>query len=137
MTWVASSKSRSRRKSNSSLLAVSSLSMHSVSGDTVAELEEGEELQLTLSQGQKQLLSASRVLLRRPRVAMLDEVAASLPASLAKGAITKLLNHFSEIDATVLLVTHQQELAALCDRVVTVSSGRILSDVDTPSVSNK
>lgn len=88
---------------------------------------------IQLSQGQKQLLCAARVLLRKPKVALLDEVSASLEPQLADSVLRTLLSRFAEGDATVLLVTHQEELKAQCDRIVTVADGRISSDI--PAVS--
>ncbi|CAK0803132.1 unnamed protein product [Prorocentrum cordatum] len=64
---------------------------------------------LALSQGQRQLLCAARALLRRPRVAMLDEVSASLPSDVAASTVQTLLDRFKQRGAAVLLVTHQQE----------------------------
>jgi ABC-type multidrug transport system fused ATPase/permease subunit len=82
---------------------------------------------LLLSQGQKQLLCAARTLLREPRVALLDEISASLPASSAKYTTSALLTRFKENEAAVLLVTHQTEIAAACDRTVTISNGRVVN----------
>ncbi|CAK0840143.1 unnamed protein product [Prorocentrum cordatum] len=83
---------------------------------------------LALSQGQRQLLCAARALLRRPRVVLLDEVSASLPSELATSTVETLLDRFKQRGAAVLLVTHQEELLPLCDRVVTVAGGRIVGD---------
>lgn len=84
--------------------------------------------QLALSQGQQQLLCAARALLRRPRVALLDEVTASLPAETAAATVGTLFRRFRERGATVLLVTHQESLLPLCGRVVTVAGGQVKSD---------
>jgi len=83
---------------------------------------------LALSQGHQQLLCAARMLLRRPRVVLLDEVTASLPAETADATVSTLFRLFKEYDATVLLVTHQEALVYRCERVVTVASGRVISD---------
>lgn len=83
---------------------------------------------LALSQGQRQLLCAARVLLRQPRVAMLDEVSACLPADVATSITSSLLERFTEEDASVLLVTHQPHIAAACDRIVTLAGGCIVGD---------
>lgn len=86
------------------------------------------ESRLMLSQGEQQLLSAARALLRRPRVVLLDEVTACLPAEVAKGTLEALLARFKEASATVLVVTHQENLLKCCDRIVRVSAGRVVSD---------
>lgn len=83
---------------------------------------------LALSQGQQQLLCAARVLLRRPCVVLLDEVTASLPPELALSTVSSLIRTFKDGDAVVVLVTHQEELVACCDRLVTVDAGHVVSD---------
>mmetsp|Transcript_109776 Transcript_109776/g.354170 ORF Transcript_109776/g.354170 Transcript_109776/m.354170 type:complete len:790 (+) Transcript_109776:306-2675(+) len=86
------------------------------------------EGRLVLSQGQQQMLSAARALLRRPRVVLLDEVTACLPSEAAKGALQTLLGRFKDVRATVLVVTHQEHLLQCCDRIIRVAGGRVVSD---------
>jgi len=88
----------------------------------------GDTGDLALSQGQRQLLCAARVLLRHPKVVMLDEVSASLPAKMACGVVSSLIQRFKEDDASLLLVTHQEELIQYCERVVTIAAGRVVGD---------
>jgi len=92
------------------------------------EADDQEAHKPALSQGQMQLLCAARVLLRRPKVAMLDEVTASLPPETTISTVTALIGRFKEVNAVVLLVTHQEEILQCCDRIVTVSAGRIFKD---------
>eukprot|EP00929_Paragymnodinium_shiwhaense_P040611 TRINITY_DN21180_c0_g1_i1.p1 TRINITY_DN21180_c0_g1~~TRINITY_DN21180_c0_g1_i1.p1 ORF type:complete len:1503 (+),score=344.46 TRINITY_DN21180_c0_g1_i1:167-4675(+) len=82
---------------------------------------------LTLSQGQQQLLCAARALLRRPRVALLDEVTSSLQPETADATAAQLIGQFKENKATVLLVTHQERLLSICDRSVHIAAGRVVS----------
>lgn len=87
---------------------------------------------LALSLGQKQMLCATRVLLRRPRVALLDEVTAALPQEIALNTVQSLLGHLKAQGAAVLLVTHKEELLCCGERLVTVSDGRIVEDRRLP-----
>jgi len=80
------------------------------------------------SAGQSQMLCAARVLLRQPKVAMLDEVAASLPSEAASNMVSTLVGRFKEHKSTVLLVTHQENLLSCCDRVVRIAGGRVVGD---------
>eukprot|EP00931_Biecheleriopsis_adriatica_P111667 TRINITY_DN8609_c0_g1_i2.p1 TRINITY_DN8609_c0_g1~~TRINITY_DN8609_c0_g1_i2.p1 ORF type:complete len:1440 (+),score=273.74 TRINITY_DN8609_c0_g1_i2:81-4400(+) len=81
-----------------------------------------------LSQGQCQSLCAARALLRRPKVALLDEVTAALPAATASSTVHALLQCFRACGATTLLVTHQEKLVSFCDRMVQLSGGRVVFD---------
>jgi ATP-binding cassette subfamily C (CFTR/MRP) protein 1 len=83
---------------------------------------------LQLSQGQKQLLCAARVLLRKPRVVLLDEVTSCLGADIGAEILTTLIGEFSAINSTVILVTHKDDQRKFCNRVVTIEAGRIKSD---------
>jgi len=96
--------------------------------EVVASDSGGGPGRLALSQGHQQLLCAARMLLRQPRVVLLDEVTASLPAETADTTVATLFRLFKKRDATVLLVTHQEALLHRCERVVTISSGRVISD---------
>lgn len=42
---------------------------------------------------------------------------------------------FQEINATTLLVTHQDELTSVCDRTICLSQGRVVTDTASPVVS--
>eukprot|EP00746_Dinoflagellata_sp_MGD_P087117 gnl/MRDRNA2_/MRDRNA2_34582_c0_seq1.p1 gnl/MRDRNA2_/MRDRNA2_34582_c0~~gnl/MRDRNA2_/MRDRNA2_34582_c0_seq1.p1 ORF type:complete len:1184 (-),score=198.39 gnl/MRDRNA2_/MRDRNA2_34582_c0_seq1:23-3457(-) len=83
---------------------------------------------LQLSQGQRQLLCAARVLLRKPRVVLLDEVTSCLAPEIGAEILTTLIGEFSALNATVILITHKDDQRKFCNRVVTIDAGRIKSD---------
>merc|ERR1719235_1306641 len=89
---------------------------------------------LQLSQGQKQLLCAARVLLRKPRVVLLDEVTSCLAPEIGAEILTTLIGEFSALNATVILITHKDDQRKFCNRVVTIDAGRVKSDRRGPAV---
>eukprot|EP00928_Gymnodinium_smaydae_P048848 TRINITY_DN32714_c0_g1_i1.p1 TRINITY_DN32714_c0_g1~~TRINITY_DN32714_c0_g1_i1.p1 ORF type:complete len:1195 (+),score=136.76 TRINITY_DN32714_c0_g1_i1:262-3585(+) len=91
----------------------------------------GDGAAVSLSQGQCQLLCAARILLRKQRVVLLDEVTSTLPQETASATVRSMVSHFKSTDAAVLLVTHKDEVVSCCERIVTISRGEVISDVKT------
>lgn len=82
----------------------------------------------TLSGGQKQLLAIASVLVTEPALVVADEPTTLLDLGNARRIGTLLLE---EIDARVVLVTHDLELATRCDVAVLFDQGRVIA-VDEP-----
>jgi ABC-2 type transport system ATP-binding protein len=81
----------------------------------------------SLSGGQQQRLSVALALIGRPRVAVLDEMTASLDPEGRRDA-WELIEKFRDDGTTVLLVTHgMDEAERLCNRVALMDGGRIIA----------
>lgn len=80
-----------------------------------------------LSGGQRQLVHLTRVLLRRPKIWLLDEPTASLDQGTEKRAIAAL-NGAMRPDDTLILTTHKAELLHLVSRVLVVSNHQVVLD---------
>lgn len=81
-----------------------------------------------LSGGQQQRLAVALALIGRPQVAVLDELTTGLDPQ-GRRDIWGLIAKIRDDGATVLLVTHfMDEAEYLCDRVVVISDGRVLSE---------
>jgi predicted ABC-type transport system involved in lysophospholipase L1 biosynthesis ATPase subunit len=79
-----------------------------------------------LSGGESQRVAVARALVNRPRVVLADEPTGNLDSQTARQVITLILDHVREHDATLILVTHDEELAASCtDRIIRLVDGRI------------
>jgi predicted ABC-type transport system involved in lysophospholipase L1 biosynthesis ATPase subunit len=79
-----------------------------------------------LSGGEAQRVAVARALVNRPRILLADEPTGNLDSRTARQVMDLILDHVREHAATLVLVTHDEELAASCtDRVVRMVDGRI------------
>ncbi len=82
-----------------------------------------------LSGGESQRVAIARALVNRPRVILADEPTGNLDSQTARQVIALILDHVREQAATLVLVTHDEELAASCtDRVVRLVDGRVAAE---------
>lgn len=78
-----------------------------------------------LSGGEKQRVAAARALMMSPSVILADEPSGSLDESNKKELHNLLLQLREKYNQTIIIVTHDKELAAISDRVVEMVDGRI------------
>ncbi|KAJ0395743.1 hypothetical protein P43SY_004274 [Pythium insidiosum] len=90
-------------------------------GKLHAELHENAE---NLSQGERQLLCLSRVLLKRAKVVVLDEATASIDDR-SDEALQRVI-HAEMADATILSIAHRLDSVLQLDRVVVMEQGRVV-----------
>ena len=83
----------------------------------------------SLSGGEKQLLALASVLVRSPQLVVADEPTTLLDLGHARRMGNLLIEH---IDAQVVIVTHDLELASRCDVAVRFAHGR-LTEVGSPA----
>ena len=81
----------------------------------------------TLSGGEQQRVALARAFAPRPPLLFADEPTGSLDAVTGERVIELLFELNREAGATLVLVTHDAQLAARCDRRVTLVAGRIES----------
>ncbi len=78
-----------------------------------------------LSGGEKQRVAAARALMMQPTIILADEPTGSLDEK-NKQELSELLLHLrQQYGQTILLVTHDKELAQMCDRVIEIKDGVI------------
>lgn len=80
-----------------------------------------------LSGGQRQRVAIARALVTEPAILLADEPTGNLDSS----TTTEIMSLFDQLHAegqTLILVTHEQEIADRCHRVVTLRDGHLMSD---------
>ncbi len=80
-----------------------------------------------LSGGEKQRVAAARALIMNPDVILADEPSGSLDSANKKELHHLLLSMREKYRQTIIIVTHDAELAAICDRIIQIRDGVILS----------
>lgn len=80
-----------------------------------------------LSGGQRQRVAIARALVNQPSLILADEPTGNLD-SVTSDEIMEILGHLNEEGHTVIVVTHEDDIAARCRRVIRLSDGRVISD---------
>ncbi len=80
----------------------------------------------TLSGGVRQRVAIARAVLRRPALLVLDEPTAHLDVPTVESIVRNLRQALP--GTTLLVVTHDHEVARQCDRTVTLEDGRFIAD---------
>lgn len=80
-----------------------------------------------LSGGQKQRVAIARALVNNPTIILADEPTGALDSK-TSAQIMQLLVELNQEGKTVILVTHEEEIAAYADRVITLKDGLVIED---------
>jgi len=80
-----------------------------------------------LSGGQRQRVAIARALVNRPSILLADEPTGNLDSSTSE-EIMKVFEHLADTGQTVIMVTHEPDIAAHARRVVVLRDGLVASD---------
>ncbi len=81
---------------------------------------------MALSGGEQQRVAVARALINNPDIILADEPTGNLDSANAKELHQLFFDLRKEFNQTFLIVTHNEELAAQCDRTVHMKDGRII-----------
>ncbi len=81
-----------------------------------------------LSGGQQQRVAIGRALANHPRIILADEPTGNLDHTQAMEIMEILIRSVKKYKQTLVMVTHDMNLARMCERIISIQDGRILSD---------
>ena len=81
----------------------------------------------TLSGGERQRVAIARALIHQPNLVLADEPTGSLDTETGAQVLDLLKSLSEEYKVSILLVTHDRESTRICDRVITMQDGLLVS----------
>ena len=80
-----------------------------------------------LSGGQKQRVAIARALAAKPKLLLADEPTGALDSKTSQ-EVMRLIQEINDEGKTILMVTHEDDIAHMCKRIVRLKDGVIISD---------
>lgn len=87
-----------------------------------------------LSGGQQQRVAIARALVNTPDIILADEPTGSLDKKNSLNIINILKNINETINTTVIVVTHDEQIAKFCNRIITMEDGIIINQTESQTV---
>lgn len=87
-----------------------------------------------LSGGQKQRVAIARALVSHPQLVLADEPTAALDSKSGRDVVTLMQKLAKEQGCTILLVTHDNRILDIADRIVDMEDGRLINNTAISSV---
>jgi putative ABC transport system ATP-binding protein len=95
--------------------------------------ERADHFPIQLSGGEQQRVALARAFINGPKILFCDEPTGNLDGATAQAMVELIFGLNRERGTTLVLVTHDLELAAKCRRVIRLKAGKVVSD-ETKSV---
>jgi putative ABC transport system ATP-binding protein len=95
--------------------------------EKVGLAEWAKHLPSELSGGQKQRVAIARALASEPKLLLADEPTGALDTATSHD-IMQFLQQLNDEGKTILLVTHEEDIAKMCKRIVRLRDGVIIED---------
>ena len=106
-----------RNKKEKALTALESVAMKEYASKRAAKL----------SGGQKQRVAIARAIVNEPKLILADELTGALDSATA-GEIMDLFHELHELGQTIVIVTHDMDIAKQCDRIIELADGCIVQE---------
>lgn len=90
-----------------------------------------------LSGGQQQRCAIGRALIKNPNVLLCDELTGALDSVSAREVLAILEKINQKYKTTIIIITHNENIAGMADRIIRVHDGKVISNVENKKVSVK
>lgn len=81
-----------------------------------------------LSGGEQQRVAIARAFVSQPKLLLADEPTGNLDTNTGQKIVDLMFSLNDDLDTTMILVTHDHNIAERCDKVITLSAGKIIAD---------
>ena len=82
-----------------------------------------------LSGGQQQRVAIGRALITNPTIVLADEPTGNLDSKSSDEIVTLLKKTNKDLKQTIIMITHNMEIASLADRIIKIEDGKIIEEV--------
>ncbi len=82
-----------------------------------------------LSGGQQQRTSIGRAIITNPTIILADEPTGNLDSKSSDEIVALLKKSNKELNQTIIMITHNMEIAKVADRIIKIEDGKIISEV--------
>ena len=95
--------------------------------ETLGLAEKLENLPNNLSGGQQQRVAIARALVAKPAIILADEPTGNLDSKTSQDVLGLLKITSSKFSQTIVMITHNEEISQLADRIIRIEDGKIVS----------
>ena len=85
-----------------------------------------------LSGGQQQRVAIARALATKPAILLADEPTGNLDSKTSLDVLGLLKVSGQKFSQTIVMITHNEEIAQMADRIIRIEDGRIAGEHDVP-----
>ena len=85
-----------------------------------------------LSGGQQQRIAIARSMVKNPKILLCDELTGALDSHSSKDVLTVVEQLNKVYGTTVIIITHNESIASIADRIIYIKDGKIIRDSKNP-----
>lgn len=85
-----------------------------------------------LSGGQQQRVAIARAMIKNPKLLLCDELTGALDSRSSRSVLSFIHRVNAQFGTTILIITHNEAIAAMADRIIRIRDGQVYSNIENP-----